>query len=96
MCNQSVGLIQRGVEAAGISTISVSLSKEITRKVHPPRALCTGLPLGHPLGFPGQALRQMQILRLMLQHLETIDSPGTIIEPDLSQAGGNAEYSALC
>ncbi len=96
MCNQSVGLIQRAVEAAGISTISISLSKEITRKVNPPRAVYTGLPLGHPLGFPGQRFRQLQVLRHLLQQLEEIDSPGTLIELDLSTAGDDKVHCMLC
>jgi hypothetical protein len=78
-----VGLIQREIESAGISTISVTLSREITRKVRPPRALYTGLPLGHPLGFPGQAFFHTQVLRLLLEHLERIETPGTLVEVDL-------------
>jgi D-proline reductase (dithiol) PrdB len=96
VCNQSVGLIQRAVEAAAISTISISLSKEITRKVNPPRAVYTGLPLGHPLGFPGQRFRQLQVLRHLLQQLEEIDSPGTLIELDLSTAGDDKVHCTLC
>ncbi|UCH19687.1 MAG: hypothetical protein JSU83_14020 [Deltaproteobacteria bacterium] len=80
-----MGLIQRVVEAAGIATISVSLSKEITRKVKPPRAIYTGFPLGHPLSFPGQSFRQLQILRLLLKYLQEIDAPGTLIELDLTE-----------
>ncbi len=77
-----MGLIQRKVEAAGIPTISISLSKEVTRKVNPPRAVYTGFPLGHPLGFPGQDSQQLEILREVLGYLETIDSPGGLVEID--------------
>ena len=84
------------MEAAGIATISISLSKEITRKVNPPRSIYTGLPLGHPLGFPGQTFRQLQVLRLMLRYLEQIESPGTLIELDLSEADDAAVSCALC
>ena len=67
-------------------TISITLSKEISWKVKPPRAIYPALPLGHPLGFPGQAFRRLQILRLLLQYLTGIDSPGTIVEVDLSES----------
>ncbi len=77
-----MGLIQREVERAGIVTISITLSTEITRKVRPPRAIYPGFPLGHPLGFPGQPYRHLQILRILLKYLEKIESPGTIIELD--------------
>lgn len=67
-----------------MATISITLSKAVSRKVKPPRALYPALPLGHPLGFPGQASQQLHILRLLLQYLKEIDSPGTIVEVDLS------------
>jgi len=78
-----VGLIQREIEAQGTATISISLSKEITQKVRPPRSLFPGFPLGHPFGFPGQSSRQLQIIRLLLKHLKEIRVPGTIVELDL-------------
>ena len=77
-----MGLIQRAIETAGISTISISLSKDITRKLRPPRALFTGFPLGHPIGFPGQSIRQLRLLRLLLKYLKEIGAPGTLIELD--------------
>jgi D-proline reductase (dithiol) PrdB len=80
-----VGLIQRVIEAAGIATISVSLSKDISRKVKPPRAVYTGFPLGHPLSFPGQSFRQIQVLRILLKYLQEIDSPGCLVELDLRE-----------
>jgi D-proline reductase (dithiol) PrdB len=80
-----VGLIQRVIEAAGIATISISLSKEISCKVKPPRAVYTGFPLGHPLSFPGQVFRQLQILRVLLKCLREINSPGTLLELNLTE-----------
>ena len=79
-----------------MATISISLSKEITRKVNPPRAMFTGLQLGHPFGFPGQVFRQLHILRLLLRYLEEIDTPGTMIELDLSEADDTESRCALC
>jgi D-proline reductase (dithiol) PrdB len=76
-----VGLIQRTIETAGIATISISLSEEITKKVCPPRAVYPGFPLGHPLGFPGQTLRQIEVLRLLLKYLEEFGSPGSLVKP---------------
>jgi D-proline reductase (dithiol) PrdB len=79
-----VGLIQRAIENEGIATISISLSEEITRKVHPPRALYPGFPLGHPIAFPGQTLRQLKVLRILLKFLEELDAPGSIVRYDLT------------
>ena len=79
-----MGLIQRVIESAGIATISISLSKEITRKIKPARAVYTGFPLGHPLGFPGQTSRQIQIIRILLKQLKEMDTPGFMAELDLT------------
>jgi len=88
-----VGLIQRTIEASGIATISISLSKDISQKVLPPRAVYPGFPLGHPIAFPGQTFRQKQILLLLLKYLKKINSPGTIADLDLSESD---DYSVSC
>jgi D-proline reductase (dithiol) PrdB len=91
-----VGLIQRVIEAAGIATISISLSKEISCKVKPPRAVYTGFPLGHPLSFPGQSFRQLQILRVLLKCLRKINSPGTLLELNLTEDEDPTVTCAAC
>jgi len=77
-----VGLIQRSIEDQGIATISISLSKEITGKVRPPRAVFFGSSLGHPISYPGQVAHQLCVLRLLLKYLEEIRAPGTIVDID--------------
>ena len=78
-----MGLIQRAIEAEGISTISISLNRAITDKVKPPRALLVAFPLGHPMGNPFDNELQRQILTEGLKHLIKITEPGTIA--DLTQ-----------
>ena len=56
MCHQSVGLIQSIVEKAGIPAASVTLCREITERVIPPRALFVDLPFG--CHVEGDAKRQ--------------------------------------
>jgi hypothetical protein len=89
-------LIQRTLEAAGIATISVTLSEEISRRVKPPRAVYPGFPLGHPFGFPHQRFRQQQLLRFLLYQLEILDQPGTIVIEDMSTAEDPDIQCALC
>lgn len=79
-----MGLIQRTIENEGIATISITLSDEITKKVRPPRALYPGFPLGHPIAFPGQTLRQLKVLRILLKFLEGLEAPGSIVKCDLT------------
>ena len=75
MCNQSVGLIQRAVEYAGISTVSISLLREITEKIRPPRALLVPFPLGYPLGEPNNPELQTRVMRAAFALLTRNDFP---------------------
>lgn len=75
MCNQSVGLIQRAIEYAGITTVSISLLREITEKIRPPRALFVPFPLGYPLGEPNNPDLQTRILRAAFALLLRTDVP---------------------
>ena len=88
-----MGLIQRTIEAAGIVTISITFSEEITRKVRPPRALYPGFPLGHPIGFPGQTHCQLKVLRMLLEHLVGLDAPGSIAKFDFTDKDDFASES---
>jgi hypothetical protein len=91
-----VGLIQRVIEASGIATISISLSKDISQRVLPPRAVYTGFPLGHPIAFPGETFRQKQILRVLLKYLKEMNSPGTIAELDLTDSKDDSFTCNIC
>ena len=75
-----MGLIQRAIEAEGISTISISLNRTITEKVKPPRALLVAFPLGHPMGIPFHKEVQRQILTNGLKYLKAIEEAGTIVD----------------
>ena len=88
-----MGLIQRAIETAGVATISITLSEEITRKIRPPRALWPGFQLGHPLGYPDQADCQLQVLRTMLKLLVELESPGTITKKNMT---GNSVNVSAC
>jgi len=75
MCNQSVGLIQRQIEYTGITTVSISLLREITEKTRPPRALFVPYPLGYPLGEPNNADLQTRIIQAAFALLPRNDCP---------------------
>jgi len=76
-----VGLVQRAIEAEGIPTVGISILKEVTEKVRPPRTLFLRYPFGHPLGEAFNVAQQRTILLDALTGLETITEPGTILEP---------------
>jgi D-proline reductase (dithiol) PrdB len=76
-----VGLVQRAIEALGIPTIGITLQKEVTRKVKPPRALYLRYPFGHPMGEAFARAQQRTILLTALEALATATQPGVILEP---------------
>lgn len=76
-----MGLVQRAIEAEGIPTIGISILKEVTEKVRPPRSVFLRYPFGHPLGEAFNIAQQRTILLDALAGLETIAEPGTILEP---------------
>jgi D-proline reductase (dithiol) PrdB len=71
MCHRSVGLVQSAIEAAGMSTVSVSMRPEISLAMKMPRAAYLRFPLGNPFGEPGRADQQARILEDLFQLLET-------------------------
>ena len=76
-----MGLIQRVIEERKTPTIGITLQKEVTMKVKPPRALFLRYPFGHPLGEAFRVRQQRRILIDALTGLETIREPGTILRP---------------
>ena len=75
MCNQTVGLVQAAIEREGIATVSITLLREVTEILKPPRALFVPRPLGYPLGSPGDAKLQHRIIAAALALLDRTDVP---------------------
>jgi hypothetical protein len=95
MCHQSVGLLQGAIEAAGISTISVSVRPEVTVNMRVPRAVYVRFPTGNPVGEPDKPNQQRTILRGILAALRAIREPGTVLEMPYRWKRMGDEDSAL-
>ncbi|TFH30861.1 MAG: hypothetical protein E4G97_05060 [Deltaproteobacteria bacterium] len=80
MCHQSVGLVARHAEAAGIPTLCMTSALDITRAVNPPRAAFLDFPLGHTAGKPGEPELQREILIGALSSFESMTAPGSVKE----------------
>ncbi|MBI1919740.1 MAG: hypothetical protein HYS23_01530 [Geobacter sp.] len=78
-----MGLIAREIEREGIPTVSLSIVREVTEKVPPPRALFLHFPFGHALGEPGAVNQQLTVLYLAFRLLFEADRPGTIRDSQL-------------
>lgn len=68
-------MIARVLEAAGLSTTSISLVREHTVKVRPPRALFVQFPFGHALGKPDDPDLQHRVLKAALDLLNEPSGP---------------------
>lgn len=73
-----MGLIQREIEKAGIPTIGISIVREYSVKVKPPRTVFLRWPFGHPLGEPFKRDQQRVVLAEALRALCDISAPGEI------------------
>ncbi len=77
LCHQTMGLLARGIEAAGIPTMMISVDKAISEKVRAPRAAYYTGALGSVAGKPNWREHQLRILDEALRWTETFDQPGT-------------------
>ena len=75
MCNQTVCLVQAAIEREGISTVSISLLREVVSAIKPPRALFVPFPMGFPLGEPNNPELQHQVIAAAMRLLERDDLP---------------------
>jgi len=75
-----VGLIQREIEKAGIATVGVTIVREYTEKVQPPRSVYLKWPFGHPLGEPGKVKQQRAVVLETFKALYGITTPGEIVD----------------
>jgi hypothetical protein len=80
-------VLARALEAQGIATTSISMVREHTEKVTPPRALFVPFPFGHALGRPNDPELQHRVLRAALDLLSELAGPVLRDFPDDAEPG---------
>lgn len=75
LCHQSVALVARGLEQAGIPTIMLAVETDVIEKVRPPRAGFYNGEFGNVAGRPLWPEQQRRVLDEALRWLEPIDQP---------------------
>jgi hypothetical protein len=73
-----VGLVQREIESAGLSTITLSSIPDLTAALGVPRLAAIEYPLGYLFGQPGDAEGQTAVLRATLHALVEATRPGSV------------------
>lgn len=73
-------MIQREIERRRIPTVGISIVRNYSEEVKPPRTVFLRWPFGHPLGEPGNIDQQAAVLTRTLRALIEIEQPGEIID----------------
>jgi D-proline reductase (dithiol) PrdB len=76
LCHQSVSLVARGLEQAGMATMTLAVEKEIVESVRPPRAALYRGKCGSVAGQPNWPEHQRRILDEALRLIEPMDQAG--------------------
>jgi len=80
VCHQSLALVARQLEQAGIATVVMGCAKDIVEHVGVPRFLFTDFPLGNAAGRPNDPTSQDATLELALRTLEAAPGSRTTVE----------------
>jgi hypothetical protein len=81
-------VLARALELQGVATTSISMVREHTEKVKPPRALFVPFPFGHALGRPNDPALQHRVLAAALALLAEPAGPVLRDFPDDAEPGG--------
>ena len=77
-CNQTAAIVARALEAAGISTVTLSTVREVTEQVRVPRPLFINFPFGRTLGPAHAVALQRSIMDDVVGALRTMDRAGRL------------------
>jgi D-proline reductase (dithiol) PrdB len=87
VCHQTMSLVARALEAAGVPTIVMGAAKDIVEHCGVPRFLFSDVPLGNAAGRPYDVAAQDQTLALALRTLEEASEPRTTVLNPLQWLG---------
>jgi D-proline reductase (dithiol) PrdB len=76
LCHQSVGLVARGIESAGIPTVMLGVERELLEGPKPPRGAFYEGKFGSVAGSPNWPEHQRRVLDEALRWLEPFGEPG--------------------
>jgi hypothetical protein len=73
-----VPVLARVIEAAGISTVVVTMMPDLAERLGVPRTVGLEFPFGHTLGHAGDREEQMKVIRDSLRVLRDARQPNTV------------------
>ena len=78
--HQTMALVQRQVEKAGITTVCLANNRRAASRMPAPRTFLVDCPDGAPLGEPGKAKAQDQLLGQLFNFVKESKTPGEVYE----------------
>lgn len=87
VCHQSMSLVARTLEAAGVASVVMGAAKDIVEHCGVPRFVFSDVPLGNAAGRPYDPASQDQTLELALRTLEDAVGPRTTARNPLTWLG---------
>ncbi len=86
MCHQTVSLVARHLEEAGIPTVIVGSARDIVEQAAVSRFLFSDFPLGNPCGPPDEPDTQRAIVAMGLDLLALAFAPQTTVQTPFAWA----------
>ncbi len=83
VCHQTVSLVARALEAAGIATVVLGCAKDIVEYIGVPRFVFSDFPLGNGAGRPGDVDSQAATLEFAFALLESAPAARTTLQSPL-------------
>jgi len=80
VCHQTMALVARALETAGIPSVVMGCAKDIIEHAGVPRFLFSDFPLGNAAGKPGDPQSQAATMDLALRLLESAPAPRTTVQ----------------
>ena len=80
MCHQTVSLVSRQLESAGIPTVIIGSARDIVEEAGAARFLFVDFPLGNPCGKPDDTRMHREIVELALGLAGSAVAPRTTLQ----------------
>jgi glycine/betaine/sarcosine/D-proline reductase family selenoprotein B len=96
ICHQTIALVARHLEAAGIPTVVMGCARDIVEHAGVPRFLYSDFPLGNSAGKPGDPESQAMTLDLALDLLASATAARTTLQSPLRWSADAAWKRDFC
>ena len=87
--------MQRAIEQRGIPTVSITVARDVTERLGPPRALFVPFRMGHHFGVPFHTELQTRVIRAALARLAGAPESGDVAMLPVTWAEARREGLAI-